>query len=87
MKRGLTLALLVTRVFADDTDDSFAADHAAKFAEGFYRSTDTHTERGGSEPWGELKTPLLEAGGGMSNTLEILRKLDFHRFDRVFSPL
>lgn len=37
----------MARVFADDTDDTFAADNAAKFAEGFYRGTDTHTERGG----------------------------------------
>jgi hypothetical protein len=46
-KSGSALALLVARVFADDTDDTFAADNAAKFAEGFYRGADTHTgERG-----------------------------------------
>jgi len=38
-----TLALFVARVLADDTDDAFAADDAAKFAEGFDGGTDTHT--------------------------------------------
>jgi hypothetical protein len=35
----------VARVFADDTDDAFAADDAAKFAERFDGGTDTHTSK------------------------------------------
>jgi hypothetical protein len=33
---GLTLALFVARVFTDDTNNTIAADDAAKFAEGFH---------------------------------------------------
>ncbi len=45
VKKESTLALFVTRVFADDTDDACAADDAAELAEGFDGGTDTHTRR------------------------------------------
>ena len=45
----LTLTLLVAWVFADNTNDSFAADNAAKFAKGFNRGADSHDSSG----WGQ----------------------------------
>ena len=39
---GLALALLVTGVFADNPDDTFAANDAAGFAEALYRRADFH---------------------------------------------
>jgi len=52
----------VTWVFADDTDDAFAADDAAKFAERFYGGTDTHTRDEKRVSLGELKTPPWSGG-------------------------
>jgi hypothetical protein len=62
VKKESTLALFVTRVFADDTDDTFATDDAAKFAEGFDGGTDTHTWKKKGESLGELKTPPWSGG-------------------------
>jgi hypothetical protein len=36
MVRGLTLALLVAGILANDANDAFAADDAAKLAKGFH---------------------------------------------------
>lgn len=58
----LTLLLFVTRVFADDTDNAFAADYTAKFAEGFNGGTDTHTRIIKEVSLGELKPPLWSGG-------------------------
>jgi hypothetical protein len=74
----------VAWVFADNTDNAFAADHAAKFAEGFNGGTDAHTRIIKKVSLGELKTPLWRRGGVMSNTVENSRKLDFCSFTQVF---
>jgi hypothetical protein len=41
---GSALALLMTRVLADDTHDALPADDAAGFTTAFYRSADLHDE-------------------------------------------
>jgi hypothetical protein len=52
----------VAWVFADNTDNAFAADHTAKFAEGFNGGTDAHTRIIKKVSLGELKTPLWRRG-------------------------
>jgi len=79
-KSGSTLTLFVAWVFTDNTDNAFAADHAAKFAEGFNGGTDAHTwwiKKGES---GGTQNPAFAAGGVMSNTDDISRKLEFYSF-------
>jgi hypothetical protein len=41
-KIRLTLTLLVARIFADNTDDSLAADNAAGFTKGLNRWANSH---------------------------------------------
>lgn len=67
-------------VFADNADNAFAADHAAKFAKRFNGGTDTHTwmNKGGES--GGTQNPAFAAGGEMSNTVENSRKLEFGCF-------
>jgi hypothetical protein len=43
LKKGLTLTLFMAWIFADNTDNTFAADNTAKFAERFNGGTDAHT--------------------------------------------
>jgi hypothetical protein len=69
-------------IFADNTDNTFAADNTAKFAERFNGGTDAHTGVVKEGESGELKTPLLEQGGRMSNTDGKRRKLEI---DELFT--
>jgi hypothetical protein len=80
-----TLALLVARVFADDTDDARATDHAAKFAEGFDGSADSH--------WKEIaegrnnRNPLAGARGRDAYHRRNLAQARFSQFSGAFRPL
>ncbi len=81
-KGGSALTLFVTWIFADNTDNTFAADNTAKFAERFNGGTDAHTGVDKEGESGGTQNPAFGAGGRMSNTEEKARKLDF---DELFT--
>lgn len=63
LKKGLTLTLFVAWIFADNTDNTFAADNTAKFTEGFNGGTDAHTGVDKECESGGTQNPTFGAGG------------------------
>jgi lysophospholipase L1-like esterase len=83
VKIRLTLALFMARVFADDTDDAGATDHAAKFAERFDGGADSHGRQiaGG----GNNRNPLAGARGQDAYHRRKFTQASFSQFSDAFS--
>jgi hypothetical protein len=80
-----TLALLVARVFADDTDDARATDHAAKFAERFDGSADSHWKKIAEGK--NNQEPLAGARGRDAYHRRNLAQATFSQFSGAFRLL
>jgi hypothetical protein len=80
-----TLALLVARVFADDTNNARATDHAAKFAERFDRSADSHWKK--IADGRNNQKPLAGARGQDAYHRRNLAQARFSQFSSAFEPV